>query len=325
VFVVRRLVHRIDPIIDIGATLELASLFRKLRADLIHLHTSKAGLVGRVAARLAGIPCVYTPHGWCFSDRSSPALRLVSRVAERLVRPLGNAIIAVSQYERQLALEYRICSPGFIKVIYNGVPDTPYRAHHGPKRVPVLVMVARFASPKAQGKVIVALQSIAEPYRLLFVGDGPTKRDAERLAASLGLTDKIVFLGARTDVDRILAGADLMVHASGYEALCLSAIEAMRAGLPVVAWAPGGIHEVIDHNVTGFLVTNAETFRERTRALINDPSLRETIGAAGRSRYVRLLGSERMLAETAELYEALLGREHHIFSKAASEDIVAAT
>jgi glycosyltransferase involved in cell wall biosynthesis len=144
---------------------------------------------------------------------------------------------------------------------------------------------------------------------VVLVGDGPLRPAAERYVRDHGLGDRVIFSGMRRDVASILAVSDIFVLASRYEGLPLAIIEAMMAGLPVVATRVGGVAELVEDGVTGLIVPprDGEALTRALRRLLADPELRHRMGMAGRERALRDFAEDRMARETQKLYEELLG------------------
>jgi glycosyltransferase involved in cell wall biosynthesis len=309
VHLLRNLVRSIRPDRDLPALLEVGALVKRLRPHLVHTHTSKAGFLGRLAARVLGVKSLYTAHGWVFAEAVLEGRKRLALTTERFAGRLGDRVITVSHHDRDLALHYRIVPAEKLKVIWNGVPDTPLRARpetHPPR----VVMVARFAPPKDHALLLRALAGLRElPWTLDLVGEGPVLPQAQALAEALGLTERVRFLGARRDVAEVLAGGQVFALASYSEGLPLSVLEAMRSGLPVVATDVGGVKEAVVEGKTGFLVGQGDEagFRERLAGLLQDPRLRVSLGEAGRKRYEEAFTLERMLRETWQVYEEILG------------------
>ncbi|GAA5336527.1 MULTISPECIES: glycosyltransferase family 4 protein [Thermus] len=302
------LVQPLRPVSDWRGLGEVRELIRRVRPHLVHAHSSKAGFLGRLAAKSLGIKSIFTAHGWAFTDGVSPARRALALTLERLAGRAGDLVLAVSERDRELALRYRVVPPERIRLVWNGVPDTPLRANpsHNPPRI---VMVGRFAPQKDHALLLRALAELRDlPWRLDLVGQGPLLPEVQALAERLGLEQRVRFLGKRLDVDRILADAQVFVLASNWEGLPLSVLEAMRAGLPVVASDVGGVREAVLEGRTGFLVPRGDVtlLRERLALLLQDPSLRVALGREGRKRYEAHFTLERMLRQVWAAYEELL-------------------
>jgi glycosyltransferase involved in cell wall biosynthesis len=306
----QHLLQPIRPLSDMRALREMRALLLETRPDLVAAHSSKAGILARLAGRSLGIPVVFTAHGWAFTPGVPPTQAAVYRRIERLVGPLASRIITVSEFDRALALEARIAPPHRIVTVHNGIPDIPAPLRAEPGRAPTrLVMVARFGAQKDHPTLLRALGGLRDlPWELDLIGEGPLTADVRGLAESLGLGDRVHFLGQRMDVHRILGDAQVSLLATNWEGFPLSILESMRAGLPVVASAVGGIGESVDDGRTGYLVPrgDVETLRARIGGLIADSELRVRLGQAGRARYEAQFTVEHFVSKTLAVYRDVL-------------------
>jgi len=302
----RHLRRSLHPVADWLSIKEVEAALRQFRPDLISLHTAKAGWVGRLAAARLGVPAFYTPHGWPFGGRfGRPASRLYLGL-ERAVAAKAAAIICVCRYERELALLHRVGRPEQLHVIYNGVRDVESGLRAAPGSGPVLIVsVARFEPPKDHCTLIEALARLAtKSWRLSLVGDGPKEPAIRALASKLGLAERIQFLGYLAYPAPVLAQAHIFALASRAEGFPRSLLEAMRAGLPIVASRVGGVAEAVEDGVEGFLVTPEDTdeLAGRLAELIRDGALRSRMGACARRKFDERFRLERMVEETLALY-----------------------
>jgi glycosyltransferase involved in cell wall biosynthesis len=298
------LVQPISPIRDLKALHQCLLLCRQIKPDLIHAHTSKAGIIGRMAASLADIPCIFTAHTWCFAEGTSWKWKAIGTPLEKLAARVSKRIITVSDANRDLAIRHRISDPERFLTVHNGIPDCKHRAAPDSHPVPRIVMVARFSHQKAQSMLVDAVHSLNEPFRLAFVGEGPLRESVERQVKALGLSDKVDFLGQRLDISEILASADIFALFTKWEGFPISILEAMRAGLPVVASDVNGVPEAITDGQTGFLIPPADItlFQYRLRQLLQQANLRRRMGLAGRRRFEREFTADAMIRKTAALY-----------------------
>jgi glycosyltransferase involved in cell wall biosynthesis len=308
--------HRaINPAYDIAAVHALSRALGEIKPDLVSTHTAKAGLLGRIAARNAGIPAIYTPHGWAISDRISKTSGRVFRIAERLAAPLARKIVNVCEAEKRLAQTHRIADAEKLVVIHNGVRDIPSALRASPSgshyAAPRLIMVARFEAPKDHQLLLHALASLCSfDWQLELAGSGPLEPDTRALARRLGLAARVHFSGHTINAAENLSRAQIFVLASNSEGLPRSILEAMRAGLPVVASDVGGVSEAVIHRETGFVAPrgNAEALTKALALLIVSPALRAQFGAAGRERYERRFTFDQMVRKTVDLYRQVLNR-----------------
>jgi glycosyltransferase involved in cell wall biosynthesis len=293
---------------DFHTVRECINLLRLVKPDLVHVHSSKAGLVGRLAASYLNIPCVFTAHGWGFKPGVPLKRRLVVWASEFLAAPLCHTIICVSRYDRELAVKYGVGNKEKLVVIHNGLDDCEYLAK--PACEPVkIIMAARFQEPKDQQTLLYALAELHdEKVELILVGGGPKLASSQNLASTLGISDRVKFLGDRTDVPELLARSQIFVLLSYYEGLPISILEAMRAGLPVVASNVGGVPEELEDDVTGILVktNDINSTKRALHRLITNPCLRVQMGAVSRQRFLEKFLAEHMISKTDKIYCSIL-------------------
>ena len=305
----RHLTVPIRPLGDVMALREIRQALRDARPDLVAVHSSKAGILGRVAARSLGLPAVLTVHGWSFTPGIPRLEASVYRVIERLAAPLADKIITVSEFDRQLAAG-RIAPADRIVTVYNGIPDVPEALRADPSGTPPrLSMVARFGAQKDHPTLFRALVGLLDlPWELDLVGEGPLTGEMQAMAASLGLSQRIRFLGQRMDVDRLLSEAQISLLISNWEGFPLSILEAMRARLPVVASAVGGNTESVRDGETGLVIPrgDGEGLRERLGRLLGSPELRSRMGLAGRARFEDAFSLERSVERTLTVYQEVV-------------------
>lgn len=270
-------------------------------AEVIHVHSAVASAVGRMAGWIAGIPVVYTAHGFAFKPEVPPLRRIGAYAGERLLAPFSAHLICVSPVERRLAAKLHMPQDR-ISVISNGVADTPWRAR--PAQEPArLIMVARMAPPKRHDLLLEALRVLASRGRspeTLLAGEGPLMPKWHTAAQALR---GVRFCGDVVDIPAMLAACQVFVLLSDHEGQPISVIEAMRAGLPVVASDLPGIRGQVTHGVEGLLVPpDAAAVADALQRLIGDPPARVRMGAAARSRYEREFGAAAMAERVAKVY-----------------------
>ena len=265
------------------------------RADVVHAHASKAGFVTRLACALRGQTrrCVFTPHAWSFwAGRRYAA-------AERLAARWCRYLLVVSEAERRAGLDVGVGTPEQYRVVPNGIDLARFAVERRP--VPGRVLcVARLAPQKRPDLLVRAFRRIDGELQL--VGDGPLRADVERLIAELGLAERVRLLGARDDVPELRAEASCVALASDYEGCPLTVLEAMAAGVPVVATRVGGVPELIDDGRTGLLVPpgDEEALAAAIARALADPG---GLGAAAREVARRRFSRERMASEIEAVYD----------------------
>jgi glycosyltransferase involved in cell wall biosynthesis len=292
-----RFVHRPGPIVDHHGAKQVEALIRSVGPDVVHCHSSKGGLIGRIAARRADVPCVYTAHGWPFMFGSLPH-RSASFAAEVALARLPADVICVS--EADLAVGRRFVPNHRLHLIRNGIPDDPRRADPGADvDEPHIVMVARMFPPKDHGAAIAALAAVRDlRWRATFVGGGRLFDHWQAVATQHGLADRIAFVGDHDDPAEILASAHIQLHFSGYEGMPLAVLEGMRAGLPVLCSPTEGMRELVGAK---FAPPQDVEAAEVLRTLITDCPGRDQAGSVNRNHWVQSHTCARVIAALAPL------------------------
>jgi glycosyltransferase involved in cell wall biosynthesis len=308
VIVIPPLQKPLHPVRDMESLLRLISVLRRLKPDILATHTAKAGFIGRLVAKLMGIPCAFTPHGQSFIDRKHGHVIKHRLLLELLALKSGATTIAVSEAERQLAIAHLGIHSARISLIHNGIPDCApeRRVADGPVR---LTMVARFDHQKDHYTLLRALSALNQlKWELRLAGSGPLLPAVKRFSEECSISSCVRFLGECSDVCGLLADTDIFVLISNAEAFPISILEAMRAALPVVATNTGGVGEAVSDGENGFLVARADssTLAGKLSALIKSPELRLKMGSYSRQRFLRNYEWNYMLDQTEALYAELL-------------------
>jgi glycosyltransferase involved in cell wall biosynthesis len=309
-------VFGVQPLQDIRALWPVFQAVRKFNPDIISAHSTKAGYAARLAGMFLRKPVIFTAHGWSFTEGRDTWQRYFLALAERLAAMTTTTIVCVSAYDYKLALKFKIAPPKKLVLIHNGVNPSPLlnakgeqvRREFGLGKVPVLTMVGRLAPPKDPLTLLEACRLLESDFRLMIVGDGELRGRAEAFVAQNNLGSKVIFTGERNDIPEVLAASDIFILTSRWEGLPLAVIEAEIAGLPVVASGVGGIPELIDDGVTGFLVPprNPRALADVLQKLLVDAHLRRRVGSAACEKALREFTSERMLIKTQQIYKDIL-------------------
>jgi glycosyltransferase involved in cell wall biosynthesis len=298
----------IDPWHDALALVELMRLCRRARPEIVHVHSSKMGVLGRLAAWLARVPVrVLTVHGWSFAAYNGLTRSLFLWI-ERLMRPLTTTVVCVSEATREEGLAAGTCHPQRTIVVHNAVDVRSFARTSRRGGTPEVVGVGRLAYPKDFTTLLAALRLVRAPCHVRLAGDGPALTEVTSALTRNGLSQRVELLGARADVPDLLARSDVFVLSSCSEGFPVSVLEAMAAGLPVVASNVGGVAEAVVDGETGFLVPAADTgaLARALERLLADGDLRRRLGAAGRARALSLFDVSRYRAAYRELYRRSL-------------------
>ncbi len=296
----------INPLKDLKALFQLVRVLRTHKPDLLSCHSSKAGLLGRLAAALSGVPCIFTAHGWAFTEGVPAKERFVYTFIEKIAAWFSYHIITVSEYDRDLALKNNVVPAAKITAIHNGMPDRPAPVRTittGPVR---LMMVARVGPQKDHARLLRALWGCMDlDWTLDFIGGGDDL-ELRHLATHLGMDARVNFKGERDDVPYLMdKDADVYLLISNWEGLPRSILEAMRSGLPVIASDVGGVKECVLNDRTGLVVPAGqdEPLLTALRRLIADRDLQMRMGGQGRMHFEANFTFLAMAAKTMAVYE----------------------
>jgi glycosyltransferase involved in cell wall biosynthesis len=315
--------HPMAPWSDLVALLRLRAYFKSRGVDLVHTHSSKAGLIGRLAAFLAGVPAVvHTAHGWSFNRTQATGVRRAFVALERLVAPLTDRLIMVSRRSLEEGLARGIGRQRQYEIVRSGVDAAalarPGRARDAMRREwgiePHHVLVGTVACLKPQKAPLDFVRAAAEAHarcdRLRFViaGDGELRAEVEALVHRLGLDGVVRMLGWRRDVADLLHAMDVFLLTSRFEGLPRAVLQAMAAGVPVVATAVDGTPEVVRDRRTGLLVPpeNPLAAAEALLELVADDGLRRRCAERARAALGEAFDVHRMVRDVERIYISLL-------------------
>ena len=331
--IVPELAREISPINDLKSLYKIYRFIKKGRYDIVHTHSSKAGIIGRIAARMAGVKgIIHTPHGSIFDhDANIPSVSGAFLVkflllVEKAASHLTDRIVTLTDSEARGYVRLGMGNSQEFTTIHSGIDlsrFTDVEIDVADKRrelgisadCTVITTVARLTSEKGHSYLIEAAKAVVAEFdgclKFVFVGNGDLRRDLERKVCELHLDETILFLGLRDDIPEILAVSDLFVLSSLYEAQGRVIVEAMAAGLPVVATRVGGVPNVVVDGETGVLVPAADP-QALASAIINvigDRDKAKQMGQAGRMRVDPKFSVETMVEQIDMLYRELLGRQ----------------
>lgn len=322
VFFVNTLVRPIRPLQDLFAVFEMMLILRREKPDVVHTHSSKAGILGRWAAWLAGVPViVHTYHGFGFTAEQKWLTRRIYVFLEKLTAPLSTALITVSKSNRTEARALGIGRPAQYHLIRSGVSLGLYRSLARRPNAPegialkpehrLITTIGPFKPQKNLMDFVAAAAIVHERAplaRFLIVGDGAQRSDLENLIRQKGLTDIVILAGWRRDVPAILMRTFAFVMTSLWEGLPRSLVEAMAAGLPSVCNAVDGVKDILMDGENGYLIPpkRPEQTAQKILYLLDNPEAAIQMGRRARESVDKEFDIDHMVWQQENLYEQLL-------------------
>lgn len=322
---INNFVRPISLLRDISAFFELVSLIKKEKYDIVHTHNSKAGIIGRLAAKMAGVPVIiHTVHGFAFHPYEKFWRRKIFVFLERLSSRWCDAMIAISDALIDWAIKEKICNKNKLFRIYSGIETDKFsckvdikaiRAEFGIKdEESVVGEVAKLWRGKGQEVLINAVPEILKSIpnlKVMFVGEGELEKELKNIAENLNITDKIIFAGFRTDMPEVNSIMDIACLPSLWEGMGRSILEAMACGKPVVASKVGGIVDLVKDGINGILVPPGDS-KELASAIIKllkDKELRLMMGEQARKTIDERFSAKKMVSDIESVYAGLLKRK----------------
>jgi glycosyltransferase involved in cell wall biosynthesis len=317
------LLRQVNPYHDILCLYKLTRFIKLGKFTIVHTHSSKAGILGRLAAKIAGVPIIiHTVHGWSFHEYMHPAVRNTYIFLERWIGRFTDRLIVVAEKDIEKGLKHGIGRPEQYQLIRSAIPLDEFnreqadrdsiRAELGiPIDASVLGNVGRFSTQKnpldwvhVAGRV----GRLLPECRFLLVGDGPLLADVKATLAEEGILDRTILTGLRRDIPRLMAGMDVFLLTSLWEGLPRVIPQAMAMGLPVVANAVDGSSEAIVPGETGYLCTPGalDEMAERCAELLRDPVKRNAMGKKGQEYASKEFDVRQMVTQIDSVYQELL-------------------
>lgn len=323
--VVPELARDINPLHDVLAFWKLFRLIRRGRYHIVHTHSSKAGVLGRWAAYLAGTPLiVHTLHSLVFHDYQPWLVNRAWWVIKKLCAPVTDSFISVSSIISQKAIDAGIAPAEKFSTVYSGMEldwflcaqvdaKAVRREFEIPENAPVIGKIARLFPLKGHDELLDAAPEIVKRHpdvRFLLIGDGILREHLQNRAAQAGILKNFIFAGliSRERIPQMLAAMDVLVHTSLREGLARVLPQALAMGKPCVSFDIDGAPEVVIPGETGYLVRPGDSagLADALSSLLADPGLRQRMGKAGRQRVDPAFRAETMVAEIAAIYENLM-------------------
>jgi len=325
VIVIPSLLRKLSPVRDLRAFFSLLTLIMREKPCIVHTHSSKAGILGRLAARLAGVPAVvHTPHGHVFYGHFGPLTSKIYLLVERIMSRITDRLIALTQGERDDYLALSVCDQKKIVTIHSGVDVDHYlhakvnvqrkRKSLGLKPEGLVVGTVGWLLPiKGPMYLLKAMAEVWKRYPrtiLVYVGRGDLEGELRREASRMGASEKVWFLGWRDDIHEILPVLDIFVLPSLNEGMGRALVEAMAAGKPIVASKVGGVPDLVIQGENGLLVQAADVnaLAGGIESLLANPKKRKEMGEKGKKMAIKY-GSDSMVQKIDQLYLELLRKK----------------
>lgn len=323
----KNMVQPLNPLKDILTLLDLTAFFKRNFYHVVHTHNSKAGFLGRLAAKLAGVPViVHTVHGFAFHDEEPLWRQVLFRNLERLGSHWCDKMIFISQPLIEWALKDHIVGEEKIAKIYSGIQldqFCPVKSEEKNKirnkwnlkqKDHVIGIVSKLWEGKGHGVLIEAFKLLKEKItdaKLVIVGEGHLYDELCKMVDTNGLRESVLFTGFQMDVSEIIATFDVAVLPSFFEGMGRVILEAMAMERPVVASRVGGIPDLIEQDVNGLLVRPGDVkgLADALEKLLNDKRLARKMGREGRKRIKEQFSAHVMVQSIEKVYRELLSRK----------------
>lgn len=308
-----RTIRHYNPVTTIPAVVAVARYIRRKDFDIVHTHSTEAGIIGRFAARLAGTPAVvHTVHGVPFTDDRNTVLEAFILACERTAAPMTDQVVVNADAIAEEYISQGIGKPEQYTTVYSGIDIKAFQGI--PPATDVdgdelrVLMVGRLAKGKGFDVLLDALDRLGRPDLCVYiVGEGPRREWIENEIRVRGLDEIVELLGYRSDIPAIMAACDVFVLPSYREGTPRVITEAMASGLPVVATNIAGIPEQVADGESGYLIDpgDAVALTERLAELLDSPARRQAFGEQGRERVARFSLSQ-MNQDLDAVYQSLL-------------------
>ncbi len=318
VYFVKNLVRQISPLKDFKSFIEIRKILQKEKPDIVHTHSSKAGIIGRFAAKFSNITnIVHTIHGFGFNDTQGYLIKKIFIVLERFCAKISKYLIPVSKENINKGLENKIGVEKQYRYIKLGIDIKNFKQYDSVPSLKeelkinaddcLVTTVGPFKPQKNLTDFITIASNILKlnkNFKFAIAGDGQQRSELELLIKKFGISDSVFLLGWRRDISNILNSSDIFVMTSLWEGLPISTIEAMSCGLAPVVNAVDGQKEIIKNNETGFLITpyDIQTAAEKIMLLASDKTLRTRMGIKAKDFIDDTFSIDYMILRHEDLY-----------------------
>lgn len=336
-YLVPQLIREISPIKDLAALYKIFKILRSTSPMIVHTHSSKAGIIGRWAAFLAGVPIIiHTIHGFGFNVSDSRVINRLLILLERLTARITDRFIAVARENIKKGESLKIFKKDKIRLIRSGIDISGFMHVNVDKvakkmdlgvhpDIPLIGMLACLKPQKAPVDFIRMADLVCRRFphvNFIIIGDGELQGEVIEAISSSGLNDRVILAGWRRDIPEMMRAMDIFVLTSRWEGLPRVLLEAMVSGLPIVATRVDGTSEVIIDGVNGYLVEPADVkgMAERVIRLLSDPVMARMMGRAGQD-LPKEFDINYMVSQLGDLYiELILNKTGYSPRKPAKSD-----
>jgi len=315
------LVREIDPIKDFSAYFKIKNILKKIKPDIVHTHSSKAGFIGRIAAQRAGVPIIiHTYHGFSFHDFQNPIKKKIYILAEKFASKQSTHLFAVSNANIKKGIKYKIFNKVSCNLTRDAIhidkfkketskPEEVRKEFNLPINIKIVGMIGCFKPQKSPNDFINIAKQISnfrDDVKFILVGDGVLRNKLENLINNLNLEKIVILTGWRDDVPRLLKAFDVFVLTSLHEGLPMVIPQAMASGIPVVASKVDGANDIIRQGINGFLVKpkDIEDFCKKINSLLDNKEFADTISQNALSN-VDEFDINKMVRTQSDFYEKI--------------------
>ncbi|MCX5783610.1 MAG: glycosyltransferase family 4 protein [Elusimicrobia bacterium] len=323
VYFIDGLAREINPVKDFAALCRLYRLFRKHKPDIVHTNSSKAGILGRIAAHLAGAPLIaHTFHGFGFNNKQNFFKRRMFELAEKFCALLADVLIFVSDSNMETAKKLGMGDPSRYRLIRSGIKlsDFPAKIDIATKKTElglpadcdIVLGVGNFKPQKNPLDFIRVAAKVLQKCPgavFMFVGDGVLRPQAEKLVADINIKDKCFLLGWRDDVRELLATAKIFALTSCWEGLPRALAEAFASGLPAVCYDADGISDILKDGQNGYIIAqgNADDMAQKLSAMLTDEKLYLRLKGGAQKTDMTQFSEDVMVLKHEQVYGEFLG------------------
>lgn len=312
------MVRSISILKDLMSLKNVLSYLKNNKIDIVYSHSSKGGVIGRMAARLLNIPNLYNPHGWSFNMKISNRKKYFYALVEKIVSKFADKIIMISEAEYNAAVLKGIADRNKLALITNGVDLGKFNKKNGddfkqslniPNNFKVVGMMGRLTEQKSPQTFIEIAQIVTASYpkcKFMLVGDGELKNILENMVSEFNLEDKIIFTGWVNDPEKYISIMDVGVLTSKWEGFGLVLAEMMASGKPVVASEVDGIPFVVRNNVDGFLCKpdDVKEFARYVLRLLNEDDLYKTMSESAYKHAREQFDLKRVIRQHESIFDS---------------------